>query len=539
MEWLGGKGLKKYLRGIKMESQDSKIDNILSSKQGHLFVEGCDTTKLVKEFGSPLFVISEQQLRDNFKRYKTAFMKHWPHGPVDILPASKANWNTAIRSLLSEEGAGADIYSEGELLSALQCKVNPDLISVNGGGKSDEMLNKCIEAGVRITVEDLDEPERINRIAKSLNKVAKIRFRVKPDFPNLWKKTDFALESASIDMGIQLYKSGIPAQYLPELGRQVLKMEHVEMTGIHFHGGRHSNSLWYWKGMMKRYAQLVVHLCNEWGGYVPEELDIGGGFATERDPHSKLGERENTIMTFFTYPFELAMYGLTVSGRYKAMSSMLEKVMSKMPGKVRAPSIEDYAEVSVTSFKDELLRGGLNLDGIRLQIEPGRSFFSNTGIHLTTVKKFKQQTQPMKMNWVLTDTTYFFLSGGIYEYNFHEFHVANKMNHPPKHMADIVGHSCYADRISPLVKVPDISEGDVIAYLDMGAYQEVSASNFNALPRPAMVLVNGKEAEIIKRAETIDDVFARDIIPKRLQQSAKVSDEEVSKSDKKKALENA
>lgn len=527
------------LKVSHMGNQNHRIDNILSGKDGHLFMEGCDTTKLVKDFGSPLFVISEQQLRENFRRYKKAFSTYWPDGPVDILPANKANWNTAVRSLLSEEGAGADIYSEGELYSALRCNVNPDLISVNGGGKSDQMLRQCIEAGVRITVEDLDEPERINRIAKSLDKIAKIRFRVKPDFPNLWKRTDFALESASIDMGIQIYKSGIPAQYLPELGRQVLNMDHVEMTGIHFHGGRHSNSLWYWKGMMKRYAQLVIHLCKEWGGYIPKELDIGGGFAAERDPHSKLGERENTVMTFFTYPLELAMYAFTVSGRYKVMSAMLEKVMSKMPGKKRAPTIEQYAEASVTTFRNELLKGGLKLEGIRLQVEPGRSFYSNTGIHLTTVKKFKQQTEPMRMNWVLTDTTYFFLSGGVYEYNFHEFRVANKMDSVAKHTADIVGHSCYADRISPLVKVPDIDEGDVIAYLDMGAYQEVSASNFNALPRPAMILVNGEKAEVIKRSETIEEVFARDIIPERLQQSQNASAAALSETSKKKEGQNA
>jgi len=508
-----------------------QIDNILSSKHGHLFMDGCDTTKLVKEFGSPLFVVSEKQLRDNFKRYKDAFSKYWPEGPVDILPANKANWNTAVRSILSEEGAGADIYSEGELHSALRCNVKPELISVNGGGKSDDVLRQCIEAEVRITVEDLDEPARINKIAKSLNKIAKVRFRVKPDFPNLWKKTDFALESTSIDMGIQLYKSGIPAQYLPQLGRDVLEMENVEMTGIHFHGGRHHNSLWYWRGMMKRYAQLVIYLYREWGGYTPKELDIGGGFATERDPHSKLGERENTLLTFFTYPLELAMYGFTASGRYKAMSNMIEKVMSKMPGKKRAPTIEQYAEAAVTPFRQELIKGGLKLDGVRLQVEPGRAFYGDTGVHLTSVKKFKQQTHPMNMNWVLTDTTYFFLSGGVYEYNFHEFKVANKMDHSPKHVADIVGHSCYADRLSPLVKVPDMEEGDVIAYLDMGAYQEVSASNFNALPRPAMVLVNGKSAEVIKRAETIDDVFARDLIPERLKQDTKKKTDKIFEED--------
>ena len=500
-----------------MTGTHDKIDEILSSQNGHLHIEECDTTRLIEQFGSPLFVMSEQQLRGNFRRFKSAFSKHWPNGQVDVLPANKANWNTAVRTILSEEGAGADIYSEGELYSALNCDTNPELISVNGGGKSDAVLRQCIKAGVRITVEDLDEPERINKIAKSLNKSAQIRFRVKPDFPNLWKRTDFSLESASIDLGIQVYKSGIPAQYLEELGKQVLQMENVEMTGIHFHGGRHSNSLWYWKGMMKRYAQLVLHLCKAWGGYQPKELDIGGGFATERDPHSKLGERENAIMTFFTYPFELAMYGLGSSGRYKALSSMIEKMLCKMPGKQRAPSLEDYAEAAVCSFRDTLINGGMNLENIRLQIEPGRSFYSNAGIHLTSVKKFKQQTRPMRMNWVLTDTTYFFLSGGVYEYNFHEFRVANKMEAPAKHVADIVGQSCYADRISPLVKVPDLEEGDVIAFLDMGAYQEVSASNFNALPRPAMLLVNGDAAEIIKRAESIEEVFARDVVPDRFQ----------------------
>lgn len=499
-----------------MSDKKRIIDDCLSERNGHLFMDDWDTTKLVEEFGSPLFVVSEQQLRRNVKLYQQAFSKYWPDGAVEILPANKANWNTAVRTILSQEGAGADIYSEGELHSALECNTRPDLISVNGGGKSDHMLKQCIQANVRITVEDLDEPERINKIAKSLNKVAKIRFRVKPDFPNLWKRTDFALESTSIDMGIQLYKSGIPAQYLEQLGKDVLKMEHVEMTGIHFHGGRHSNSLWYWKGMMTRYAQLVVHLCKAWGGYQPQELDIGGGFATERDPHSKLGEREDTVMTFFTYPLELAMYGLTVSGRYKVMSSMIEKMMTKIPGKQRAPSVEEYAETAVTAFRDTLIKGGLNLKGVRLQVEPGRGFYGNTGIHLTKVKKFKQQTQPLKMNWVLTDTTYFFLSGGVYEHSMHDFRVANKVNAPLKHVADVVGHSCYADRILPLVKVPDIEEGDIIALLDTGAYQEVSASNFNALPRPAMILVNEGEAEVIKEAETIEDVFSRDRIPARL-----------------------
>ena len=105
----------------------------------------------------------------------------------------------------------------------------------------------------------------------------------------------------------------------------------------------------------------------------------------------------------------------------------------------------------------------------------------------------------------------------MYEYQFNHFIFANRTDDKPKYVADIVGHSCYGDRILPIVQVPDVKTGDLIAMLDMGAYQEVSACNFNALPRPATLLVNGSQAEIIRRAETLEDVFSRDVIPARLE----------------------
>jgi len=190
--------------------------------------------------------------------------------------------------------------------------------------------------------------------------------------------------------------------------------------------------------------------------------------------------------------------------------------MARDPYPGYAPNIRDYAQAAAGTFRQELEKHNLDLTGVRLQVEPGRRLYGNAGIHLTTVKKVKKQTKPMIMNWILTDTTCFFLSGGAYEYNFHDFVVANKVNERACQVADIVGQSCYADRILPLVNVPDVRENDIIAILETGAYQEVSASNFNALPRPATVLVHNDSAEIIKRSEAIDDVFARDIVPQRL-----------------------
>ena len=108
------------------------------------------------------------------------------------------------------------------------------------------------------------------------------------------------------------------------------------------------------------------------------------------------------------------------------------------------------------------------------------------------------------------------MAGGVLEYNLHDFILANKADSRPVKTVDIVGRSCFADRMMPEVNFPEVEAGDILAILDTGAYQEVSASNFNALPRPATVLVNGDKAEIVKRAETVGDVFRRDKVPERL-----------------------
>jgi diaminopimelate decarboxylase len=492
-----------------------EIDSCLSTRDGHLYIEECNSVELVKQFGSPIFVFSEKQLRQNVREFKEKFSQHWPNGKVEVLPAIKANWILAIRKILSQEGAGADIYSPGELHAALESDVDREMISVNGGGKQEDLIEKCIIEGVRITVEDLDEPELINKVAGRLGKKAKIRFRVKPNFPDLYKPTDFAPEKVSIDIGIQVYKSGIPAQYLAELGKKVLAMPHIELTGLHFHAGRHHPSLWYWQGLMKSYAALIADLSKAWGNWRPQEIDIGGGFAISRDPHNKLGLRKDVIETWLSWPLLQLLRLLRPTPRYKLLGKIFHS-FTKEPNQKMAPSIEEYAEVAAGTLHRELTRLGFDPNGITLQIEPGRCLYGNTGIHLTRVKKFKRQTDPMPWSWVLTDTSYFFMAGGVYEYQFNHFIFANRTDDPPCVFADIVGHSCYGDRMLPQVLVPEVEEGDLLALLDMGAYQEVSASNFNALPRPATILVNGSEAELIRRAETIAEVFARDIVPERL-----------------------
>ena len=96
-----------------------KIDECLSTRDGHLWIEECDTIDLVDRFGSPLFVLSENQIRRNVRRFQKSFQRGWPHGPVKVLPAAKANWISAVQRILADEGCGCDIYSPGELSVAL------------------------------------------------------------------------------------------------------------------------------------------------------------------------------------------------------------------------------------------------------------------------------------------------------------------------------------------------------------------------------------------------------------------------------------
>ena len=114
-------------------------DSPLSIRNGHLFVEDCDTVALAEEFGTPLFVVSESHLVENLKRFQSEYERCWPEGPVRIMCAIKANPITAIRRVLTREGAGCDTFGGGELELALRGKVPTDDIAVNGSIKSPEI----------------------------------------------------------------------------------------------------------------------------------------------------------------------------------------------------------------------------------------------------------------------------------------------------------------------------------------------------------------------------------------------------------------
>jgi diaminopimelate decarboxylase len=204
---------------------------------------------------------------------------------------------------------------------------------------------------------------------------------------------------------------------------------------------------------------------------LPAKVDVGGGFPPPRDP--------------------------TGSG---APAPPVELLAARVAGALRAG----------------LLGAGIDTSGIRLEAEPGRALYADAGIHLATVRNLKREAAPVAREWVETDTTEMFLADLLIEHARFAVVAACRADAAPEHRADVVGMSCGFDVLAADAALPRLAPGDVLAFLDTGAYQDACASNFNGLPRPATVLVHGGEAEVIKRAETIADVFARDVVPERL-----------------------
>lgn len=441
------------------------MDEALSIRGGHLWIEGCDTVDLASRFGTPLYVVSEDQLRRNVRRIRAVLEQAWA-GPVQVLPSIKANFVLALRRILNAEGTGCDCFGPSELHAALTTGVPPSLISVNGSSKDAAIIETAIKAGARITLDSPREYQLVVETARRLKKRATIRLRLRPDYRGLDQPSDFFPE-LSIRTAADHYKPGIPSGDAAELGARALSAPEVNLTGLMVHLGRHSARPEVWASMARSFADLVADLCQSWGGWRPRELDIGGGFPSPRDPTS--------------------------------------------PGQEHAPPLDETAGRAAGSLRERLQERGVDPSGIILEAEPGRALFADTGIHLTRVRNIKEQTVPSPWRWVETDTTEMFLADLLVEHAHFRPMVASRANEAASTTADIVGISCGFDVLASQAKLPAVALGDVIAFLDTGAYQDAVAANFNALPRPGTVLVSGANARWIKRPETIADVFARDI----------------------------
>ncbi len=195
---------------------------------GRLEIGGCDAVELVREFGSPAYVVAEDDLRLRARAFVDALDAR--HSDHDVLFASKAFPCTAVYRVLAEEGLACDVASGGELFLALKGGFDPKRIYFHGNAKSDTELREALDAGVgHIVLDSFDEFDRLERIAADHGRHQEVLIRVTPGVAG---DTHHAISTGQEDS-----KFGFSLREAPAAIRRLESVPHLDLVGLHFHIG--------------------------------------------------------------------------------------------------------------------------------------------------------------------------------------------------------------------------------------------------------------------------------------------------------------
>jgi len=215
----------------------TETDRLSVNSAGDLLIEEMSASRLLQQFGSPLYVFSEATLRDNYRRIQTAFREAWPE-PVNIMYAIKANTNLAVRAILHQEGAGGDCFSEGEIYATFEAGADPDKIALNGGYKSPASLRLAVEHGIVINIDAESEIEQLRSICQSLEKRVRVNIRLKPmnDAYNEIRTDYFG--SDKLAEYVRRVKWGFSVKAALSLIERIQAVPELQLVGFSFHIGR-------------------------------------------------------------------------------------------------------------------------------------------------------------------------------------------------------------------------------------------------------------------------------------------------------------
>ncbi|MEI6873943.1 MAG: diaminopimelate decarboxylase [Spirochaetota bacterium] len=426
-------------------------NEFLDTKEGRLRFDGCDLVGLAKEHGTPLYLMSESSIRARIAELKSAFLDK--HERVAAAYASKAFQTLDILALVRDAGLHLDVVSGGELFAAGKVGFPMDRVFFHGNAKSHEELAMAVDLGVgRVVVDNLSELRALDEIARAKGRVTSILFRITPGVDS---HTHEKISTGTIDskFGIPLDKS-VRGDYL----RTALAMKGIALKGFHFHIGSQ---------LLDRSSHLLaidialdlLAECKRDYGFLAEDLNIGGGFGV------RYTEEDN--------PRPLAWF----------TDAMMDAIVRGC---------------STRGFKRP-----------RIIIEPGRWVVAEAGITLYSVTSIK--TVPGLKKWVgvdggMTDNIRPAMYGARYDALF-----ANKADAPRTEIVDIAGRCCESgDVLIRGITLPPAVEGDILAVFTTGAYHHSMASNYNRVPRPALLMLDKGRARVSVRRETYEDLIARE-----------------------------
>jgi len=437
---------------------------------GNLWVDGCDVAALADRYGTPLYIVSENQLRHGYRAFRDAFRAHYPD--VEILFANKSNNGLAIRHILNQEGAGGDCFGAQEMYMALLAGTDPRSLVLNGSNKQDDELEMAIANGLCVNIDAMDELDRIDAVATALGVVADIGIRLKLDLEPLRDRHGVSMHGpGTLKQQSDSTKWGMTRAQTVAIVERALTMPSIRLKETHFHLSRMSNDPADFAVMAREMIVWSGHI-RDHTGWIPPCIDIGGGW------------------TFGKW------YGTGPNSQLDDAS---------------APTPDDYARLCAAAIKEEAERLGLPLPKLRL--EPGRALSGPAGIAVGRVGAVKEGTAK---KWVNLDLSTNHLSwAAVLDWYYHAVRVRGA-DAEASETVDLVGPLCNSDEIGPHRRMPPLERGDLVAFLDAGGYTESSAARYNAQLLPATILVTGDRSDIITEREQLKDVAGRFRVPAHL-----------------------
>lgn len=430
-------------------------DNISVSKDGHLLFAGQDTIQLAKKYGTPVYLMDEDKIREKCRTYKRAFKKNFGENAVPLY-ASKANCFKRLYEIMTEEGMGIDVVSSGEIYTAVQAGYDLSKAYFHSNNKTDQDIAYAMDNNIGYFVADnIEEIKAVEREAQKRNMTQKVLLRLTPGIdPHTYE----AIATGNVD---SKFGTAIETGQAEQIALDTIAMPHIDLRGFHCHVG----SQVFGEDIFERAAVVMlefVAMMEKKHGFVTKELDLGGGYGvryTEDDPY------------------------LDIEKKVAQVADTVKSTCSR-----------------------------LQIDIPEIHMEPGRSIVADAGMTLYTVGTVKQI--PGYKNYVsidggMPDSPRYALYKAPYTCL-----VANKMNEEKDFEASLVGRCCESgDIIQEHVMFPhSVTRYDIVAVCTTGAYHYSMSSNYNRLPKPATVMLKGgNESYVAVKKETLEDLVRNDL----------------------------
>ena len=427
--------------------------NIGINEKGHLTFAGRDVVALAEKYGTPLMLLDEDRIRENIRVYKKAMTEHFGAGSFPLF-ASKALCFKGIYRIAKEEEIGVDAVSVGELFTAEAAGFDLAKAYFHGNNKTDADIAFGVEHGVgTFVVDNADELRALEDYLAKADKRQRVLLRISPGIdPHTFK----AVVTGSVD---SKFGSPIATGQAEEIARLALSLPHIDLVGFHCHIGSqifdHEPFVDAADAMLRFIALIRAET-----GFTPTELNLGGGLGVKY-----------------------------VDGQ---------------------PEI-DYAEVIGEMAAVIKLRAAeIGIDLPKIVLEPGRSLVADAGMTLYTVGSVKSITG--YKNYVSID-------GGMPDnprYALYEspytLYNASRADATADFLCSVVGRCCESgDIIQQNVTLPKPVRGEIVAVAVTGAYNYSMASNYNRIPRPAVVMLKGGEDRLAVRRESNEDMLRNEV----------------------------